>query len=127
MKIRTGFVSNSSSSSFIIAIDITKNKPCPHCGRSNPDILALIETASCESEDNDVNAIGYDDVMKSFKENTWRSEEEIKKLISKIEEYESNPKYKMASINISYHNEALNTILNTMVKNKEVIIVSKGD
>lgn len=41
MKIRNGFVSNSSSTSFTVAF-----KPpvkCPHCGRSNVSVLDLIE------------------------------------------------------------------------------------
>lgn len=40
MKIRNGFVSNSSSSSFIIALP-TKTK-CKHCGKKNEDMLWVI-------------------------------------------------------------------------------------
>jgi hypothetical protein len=35
MKTRNGFVSNSSSTSFVIAYK--NGEPCPHCGRSDPD------------------------------------------------------------------------------------------
>jgi len=42
MKIRQGFVSNSSSSSFIVAIN-PKDK-CTHCGRSSPDIVNVLES-----------------------------------------------------------------------------------
>ncbi|GAF80422.1 unnamed protein product, partial [marine sediment metagenome] len=44
MKQRNGFVSNSSSSSFIIAI---KKQPeaCQHCGRSDLDFIQLINNA----------------------------------------------------------------------------------
>ena len=35
MKIRNGFVSNSSSTSFVIAISPNAAEPCPHCGRKS--------------------------------------------------------------------------------------------
>ena len=48
MKIRNGFVSNSSSTSFIVALN-PKDK-CPHCGRSSMDIMDLIERNSGNNE-----------------------------------------------------------------------------
>lgn len=50
MKVRNGFVSNSSSSSYIIKIH--NQEPCPHCGRSTPNIVDHIKNAnnySCET------------------------------------------------------------------------------
>jgi hypothetical protein len=35
MKARVGFVSNSSSSSFVLALSPTITEPCPHCGRKS--------------------------------------------------------------------------------------------
>jgi hypothetical protein len=40
MRIRTGFVSNSSSSSFILSI--AKEQECKHCNQSNADVLNII-------------------------------------------------------------------------------------
>jgi hypothetical protein len=44
MKIRNGFVSNSSSSSFIVALN--PKEKCPHCGRSSQNILDILESTN---------------------------------------------------------------------------------
>ena len=60
MKIRQGFVSNSSSSSFIIAIDKSDKEVCPTCGRSDIAVLDLIKGPS--NSDTEVSAQGYKNV-----------------------------------------------------------------
>ena len=45
MKTRNGFISNSSSTSFIVAVKTDINK-CEHCGRSDPSFFDLIEQST---------------------------------------------------------------------------------
>jgi hypothetical protein len=52
MKYRNGFVSNSSSASFIVAVN--ESVPCKHCGRSDMSILDLIDSASNHSGETEV-------------------------------------------------------------------------
>jgi len=45
MKIRNSFVSNSSSSSYVIIVH-DNNEPCEHCGRKDLDFLEVLDNAS---------------------------------------------------------------------------------
>jgi len=109
-KIRTGFVSNSSSSSFIIAISET-NK-CPHCGRSDVDILDLVRRSSYY--DNEVTAEGKEEVIKHLSE--WY---ESDKYIKKIKDFDDKDK-QIAMIEISYHDDVLNNLI-TESNNIEIL------
>lgn len=81
MKIRSGFVSNSSSTSFIVGLRKKKSEPCPHCGRSDPDFIdAYIERGNV----NDTGLIidgRFSSVIDSLNEN-------IKEHQSSIKEYQ---------------------------------------
>ena len=92
MKIRKGFVSNSSSSSFIIGIDKTE-KVCECCGKkdfSGKDIFYLLEHSF--SSDNSVEMISTnslnnkEDLFKEIKDFLWSEDEEIKKIVDKIDD-----------------------------------------
>jgi len=90
MKNRLGFVSNSSSSSFIVAIN-RKNDPCPHCGRSGNNIVDLIKNSQyCDTSIYDVSA-----------ESCYH--EEIKSIIQKkIEDG-----FEVVQIDVDYSDETL--------------------
>ena len=80
MKTRNGFVSNSSSSSFVIA---TKKKDiCSHCGRSDPDFVDLIRELHPKNEE------FYDDTQVECRD----TEEVIESLEKGIEEWENHKK-----------------------------------
>ena len=83
MKIRTGFVSNSSSSSFIVMIK-SKSKPCPHCGRKDPDILSQIKKLG-ERNDDYMAIEGKDDILEYVRD--WVDDiNEVREALSKLKD-----------------------------------------
>lgn len=96
MKIRNGFVSNSSSSSFII--EILNSEPCKTCGRSD-NIIDLLEKTN--EEETGIEVRGKNDVLDYVKD--WLD----KKLIEEIEKAKGEVLY----LSVSYYDETFLTLL----------------
>jgi hypothetical protein len=79
MKIRNGFVSNSSSSSFIISVP-KSSEPCPTCGRREDNILRYFQ-----GTDSYVEAEGKEAIIK-YLEGWGFKEEAMNKIIKAIDE-----------------------------------------
>lgn len=112
MKIREGFISNSSSSSFIIAYNKEQNK-CPHCGRCDVDILKMIKECTDNDGDTEVRVEGKEEVIQYIQENWWDYTDIIKK-IKAVNDME------IALIDVSYHDNTINLILQN---NKDIKII----
>jgi hypothetical protein len=76
MKIRHSFVSNSSSSSYIIKIN--KNTTCKHCGRSDPDIVEIVR-AGDDYGDTRMEYENKEQVLSDIKHNIEMAEKDIAK------------------------------------------------
>jgi hypothetical protein len=130
MKTRTGFVSNSSSSSFIILVN--KNKDvCSHCGRRDPEILDIIENAGGDCcDDTQLRARGADAIERYYSDNDWYTDEEKEenaKLLSLLKAAEAKGDKEAAFIRVSYHDETTRSFMDSMVKNGTLQIMQDNE
>ena len=119
MKIRLGFVSNSSTSSFIIALKKAENDPCPHCGRKDPSFLDLVD--KFKDEDTHVIARGKEEVIKDLQNNVdFYEPEKLQELKDKILSY-SDQEYDVACISVSYHDDTLPYEMDMLEKHGKLV------
>lgn len=117
MKCRFGFVSNSSSSSFIIGV---KNDVCPHCGNGSP-FMGLLESLLSRDKDysDDSAARAAEHMIERLRDEIRRTEEfiakhpeykeeseeeiaDFRKTIADIEGLQSGGEWKVYELCISY-------------------------
>jgi len=114
MKTRSGFVSNSSSSSFVLAL--RKTNPCPHCGRSDPNFLDMIRTRGAEiNDDNMVTSEGIEKVLADVK-SYLVDPNELTQMRTALKLYSDDEIWVVASISLSNHDEVLVKLMDELIK-----------
>jgi vacuolar-type H+-ATPase subunit I/STV1 len=155
VKIRQQFVSNSSSSSFVIAFKKQDDKPCPTCGFSPPNILDFLDSSDEnvfreleELEQNLQQEIQRDeeDLRKmqtkhpdspAFPDSTYYTVKEVseeinktlaenRELLSKIHTY-ANSEYIVGELELDYHNDAANRVFKELCSNKKIVVLKRED
>jgi hypothetical protein len=120
MKIRTGFVSNSSSSSFMLAF-IDDTIPCPACGKSSVNVLELFPEGTYYSDDSRVLAQTAREIKEYIKDNwIWRTddgktkeevlEEDYGEILKEYSKKEEEGKT-VALVQINYRDKVLEEML----------------
>lgn len=125
MKIRNGFVSNSSSSSFLIAIKKEKNSPCDCCGRKDYDFDFLDLIRNSRDEETEVKANGKY-IKNQIGENIGPFEKDILDSIENHEKRDNCNKYELALVDISYNDYAILHIMHNMEKSGAIKVLIKA-
>jgi len=130
MKTRTGFVSNSSSTSFIIGLGHPA-EPCPHCGRGGDDLVRILEShnhyeTELEWSDPSERLEELDREIREYTDKGWEDDteylEDEKKLI--VEARKKFPQ--VIGVSVSYHDEFLSHMLEEMGKAGDITILRGG-
>lgn len=130
MKTRHGFVSNSSSSSFILIVD--KGDECPHCKRKDVNFIDFVERVSDynSSDSTRLYAKTADKVIEYVNNQIlyYRCDDEVEnkkigktwdKIFKKVKKAESDGK-EVCFVSISYHDDITNNELSIQLENKNI-------
>jgi len=134
MKSRSGFVSNSSTSSFIIAIR-PDAEPCPTCGRKDLNLKSYFN----EYSDDSITSYGADDAKKQIRDaydpRDWEDDETIKQITTRRDDMlnmvedilEHKSDWDIISCRVSHDNEMLTDVIYEMDSNGSAIIIEGKD
>ncbi len=119
MKRRFGFVSNSLTASFIVAILNQSPEPCPHCGRGGITLTNFLK----HHDHWETGTFDLDERM-----DEWQQDAEVddchwaKDVIAKITEAQ-RAGHPLVCIDLSQHDTGLHTLLKEMELAKEIDIL----
>jgi len=129
MKKRNGFVSNSSSTSYIIAIkdlDDVDGVLCECCGMPNINILELVEMFEHQSCDNEVCSTDPIYIAKSL--DNWYMDEQKRESIKKeIAKFAKRERWMVAQIDVARSNELLKSVVRAQANAEKIVIINQDD
>ena len=114
MKVRNGFVSNSSSSSFVIVYDNIDDN-CPFCNRNSKVMIDVFfnHVATEPYGKTEIHAQNPDEIIKYFEKCKWTDDED-KKVIIEAMEKAKNDNCRAIYMDISYHDSTTDELLKVL-------------
>ena len=125
MKIRSNYVSNSSSSSYIIVYDEDASIKMKDFEWSVQDLIDYIENISHDwsSECTQIKAIGKESSIEFIKDR-WSDDEYSREIIKKIEKSKKNG---AAILNISYHDPVTKKLFDWLKNRKKIKLITEEE
>lgn len=125
MKIRQSFVSNSSSTSYVIAHIKDESEECPLCKHKVENLPTIF--AHCnrfDDEDTYIKCGNYEDYLEAWTNPGWDSGDWSVEPLNRLEKYKNN---KLYTLSISYHNQCIKRSLQENVKAGNIVIIYSGE
>jgi hypothetical protein len=124
MKVRDGFVSNSSSSSFVIALKNAKREPCPTCGREYPNLMEQLYNTEGAS----IYANGVEEVIRSLSVDVSDDDNsdwaEYKRgTIRDVLPYQGNTEWEVFELSVDYYVEAFRNSMKQLVQAGDLVLI----
>ena len=123
MKTRNGFVSNSSSASFVIAFE--DRDKCPTCGHSPMNLITLLDMSYCDynSESTEIKSRNYEETLKSIRDgDIYVNEEEQEALIEKINQFQKEyQNWEIIACSICYNSPLVDKFIKEKTENGSLI------
>jgi len=128
VKIRTGFVSNSSSSSFVLALSPAIAEACPHCGRKS----RLKETLNDDGDGWLHSRTASEDlsrIVEHIEEVTadWGRSEELKRRALNEVDFLRGEGWQIILVEMSYHDYEARSLLDEEIKRGSAKMIFCGD
>ena len=126
MKTRNSLISNSSSTSFVLAI---KDGSCECCKKSNHDLIDLLDIMTIYTRDTEydrtkIHATKKDEIIKYLRLESF-NDDEFAQCVDKLNNISSN--YELIAFDIDDHDPVWRNMVDGMIETQSAILIWRSE